>query len=156
MCYNFSAITNGPYIFKADVPNELTPTRGVANNDTELFWLEVDLAAPIPNTKAVLHVMINDFLTNMNYKDCFNVVGKDVVNRVDQFLRSSAIFTAMELSNITDTKRPYPQDCENAYFQENRPKNFDSAAFKLDDKEVTMKMLDDLCRQVFTNVLLLK
>ena len=146
--YNFTAHTNGPYIYRADVPNELTPTRGVVNNNRELLWMETDLAAQIPNTKAVLYVAVNDFLLHMDYKDCYNHIGRDPANRIDQFVRSAATFSVLELSNITNPKRPFPQDCENAHFQDNRKKGFDSAYFRIDDKEVTMKMLDEMCRHV--------
>ena len=110
--------------------------------------METDLAAPIARIKAVLYVSVNDFLTNMDYKDCFNNIGRDPVNRIDQFIRSAATFSVLELSNITNPKRPFPQDCENAHFQDGRDKDFQSAYFKIDDKEVTMKMLDDMCRHV--------
>ena len=110
--------------------------------------METDLAAPIANTKAVLYITVNDFLTNMDYRTCFNHIGRDPVNRIDQYIRSAATFSVLELANITDPKRPFPQDSENAHFQEGQNKDFQSAYFKIGDKEVTMKMLDDMCRQV--------
>ena len=140
MCYNFTANTNGPYIYTANVPNELTPTRGVACNNAELMWMETDLAAPIANTKAVLYVSVNDFVTNMDYRQCFNHIGRDPVNRIDQYIRTSATFTVLELSNITDPKRPFPQDSENAHFQDDQNKDFQSAYFKLEDKQSLLKI----------------
>ena len=148
LCYNFTANTNGPYIYTANVPNELTPTRGIANNNAEKLWMETDLAAPIANTKAVLYVAVNDFLMNMDYRDCFNNIGRDPVNRIDQYIRTAATFSVLELSNITDPKRPFPQDSENAHFQDSQNKDFQSGFFKIEDKQVTMKLLDDMCRHV--------
>ena len=145
MCYNFSALTNGPYIYTGNVPNELTPTRGVVNNNEELMWMETDLAAPIAKTKAVLYVSVNDFLLQMDYTSCFNNIGRDPVNRMDQFIRTAATFTVLELSNITNPKRPFPHDSENAYFQDDdESKDFKSAYFKIEDQEITMKLLDDI------------
>ena len=147
LCYNFTALTNGPHIYKADVPHEITPTRGICNNNKELPWLEVDLVKPIHDTKAVLYIMVNDFLLHMNYRDSFNHVGRDSCNRIDQYTRSAATFTPLELSDIANPKRPFPRDCENANFQ-SEERNFQNAFFTLDGKEITMSRIDNMCKHV--------
>ena len=60
------------------------------------MWLEVDLATEIPDVKAILHVGVNDLLLNMNFQN-FNHIGRDAVNRCDQFVRSPASFSVWEL-----------------------------------------------------------
>lgn len=109
--------------------------------------MEVDLAKPIPNTKAVLYIMINDFLLNMDYKESFNKIGADAVNRLDQFTRSAATFSPLELSDISNPKRPFPRDCENSNFQCDM-KDFGHAFFQIEGKDVTMKRIDDMCKTV--------
>ena len=109
LAYNFTANTNGPLIFNGQEPCQLTPARGCINNDLELFWLEVDLAADIPNTQAVLHVAVNDRLLDMNYSK-MNHMGKDAANRFDQYQRTDCTFMIMELSDISNPKRPFPRD----------------------------------------------
>ena len=124
----------------------MTPARGVFQNDLELFWLDVDIGQDISNTRAVLHVSINDMLLFMDFSQ-FNHQGNDAVNRVDQFARSPATFTIMELTDVTNPKRPFPRDCNNANFGFQK-KEFGNAYFQIDGKEVTMKMLDDYMQTV--------
>ena len=109
--------------------------------------MEVDLEQPIQNTKAVLYIMINDFLLNMDYRESFNKIGSDAVNRIDQFYRSAATFTPLELSDISDPKRPFPRDCENANFTCDQ-KEFGHGFFQIEGKDVTMKRIDDMCKTV--------
>ena len=98
MAYNFSALTNGKVAYSG-VPNQLTPARGSLNNNLELFWLDVDLGQDISNTKAVLHVAINDMLLFMDFQN-FNHIGTDACNRVDQYARTPAVFSIMELRKV--------------------------------------------------------
>ena len=83
-------------IYNGNSDFEMTPARGAANNDLELMWLEVDIAKEIPDVKAILHVGINDMLLHLDFKN-FNHIGRDAVNRCDQFHRSPASFSVWEL-----------------------------------------------------------
>ena len=145
MAYNFSALTNGKLVYSG-VPNQLTPARGALNNNLELFWLDVDIGQDMSNTRAVLHVAVNDLLLFMDFAN-FNHSGNDAVNRVDQFARSPATFTIMEFTDTTNPKRPFPRDCNNANF-ENQSREFGKAKFQIDGKQVTMQMLDDYVQRV--------
>ena len=102
MAYNFSATTNGNLYYNGERGCEFTPTRGILNNDLELFWHEVDLAAEIPSTKAMLYVAVNDYVLHMNYKK-MNLAGADAINRNDQFHRTNCSFMIMELRKLTNT-----------------------------------------------------
>ena len=78
LAYNFSALSNGPVFYNGE-SCQVTPARGCANNDLELFWLEVDLTKEIPDTKAILHVGVNDLLLYMDFRN-FNHIGHDHKN----------------------------------------------------------------------------
>ena len=100
MAYNFSATTNGNLYYTGERACEFTPTRGILNNDLELFWHEVDLAEEIPATKATLYIAVNDHVLHMNYKK-MNLAGADAINRNDQFHRTNCSFMIMELRIVT-------------------------------------------------------
>ena len=77
----------------------------------------------------------------------FNHIGNDAVNRCDQFHRSPANFSIWELTDISNPKRPFPKDSNNANFQFNS-KKFENAYFKLDGKDVTMQKIEDYLKEL--------
>ena len=57
LSYAMSAITNGPHLTPGRVA-ELTPKRGVMNNERVLPYVDTNFAQEIYNCKAVLYVSI--------------------------------------------------------------------------------------------------
>ena len=55
--YSMSAITNGPHLTSGSVA-ELTPKRGVLNNDRILPYVDVNFGQELYNCKAILYVSI--------------------------------------------------------------------------------------------------
>ena len=138
-------MTNGKVVYSG-VPKQLSPARGSLNNDLELFWLDVDIGQDLSATKAILHVAINDLLLFMDFKN-FNHQGHDAVNRIDQYARTPALFSIMELTDISNPKRPFPRDSNNANF-DGQKKEFGNAKFHIEGKEITMKTLDEYMKTV--------
>jgi len=55
--YSMTASTNGPHI-TSGVPSEVTPKRGVFNNDRPLQYIDVNLGQDLDNCSGLLYVSI--------------------------------------------------------------------------------------------------
>ena len=55
LAYAHSAITNGPHL-TSGVLGEVTPKRGILNNDKPLPYVDTDFGKELPNCNAVLFV----------------------------------------------------------------------------------------------------
>ena len=60
LSYAMSAITNGPHLTSGTLA-EVTPKRGVLNNDRPLSYVDVNFGQELNNCKAVLYVSLKFF-----------------------------------------------------------------------------------------------
>ena len=58
LMYAMTAATNGPHI-TSGIPNEVTPKRGVLNNDRPLHYIDVNYGQELDNCSATLFVSCN-------------------------------------------------------------------------------------------------
>ena len=137
--YNMTAELNGCK-YSSGVVNQLTPKRGVLNNNLPLHYIDVNFSQQLNNTNAVLHVLCTTQVFNFSFNDINDTY--DSVNRIDQKVRSQVSFSALELVDVTDQLHPRPVDPLSKAFSQpginpsNRPSSIEIGGYVIDLDEI--------------------